>query len=119
MSMARLVCPSRLELKSLAGSAREAPLKKVSFTTDLYVSPVQMTPSWDQVGVPACLLAFTHFDSSTTAGSASVMRARIRPSVSSLQSAIAAILSLGLGAALIPQSLKATRSNQHRGRSAA
>jgi hypothetical protein len=39
MSIARLVFPSRLELKSLAGSFNEAPLANVSFTTDLYVSP--------------------------------------------------------------------------------
>ena len=32
-SMARLVFPSRLELKRLAGSFRDAPLAKVSFTT--------------------------------------------------------------------------------------
>src|SRR5262249_31969517 len=44
MSMARLTFPSRLELKSLAGSFRAAPLKKVSFTIDLYDSPVQMPP---------------------------------------------------------------------------
>ena len=37
--MARLTFPSRLELKSLAGSFKEAPLKKVSFTIDLYDSP--------------------------------------------------------------------------------
>ena len=30
--------PSRLELNSFGGSFREAPLKKVSFTIDLYVS---------------------------------------------------------------------------------
>src|SRR4029079_8285837 len=35
MSIARLVFPSRLELKSLAGSANEAPLAKVNFTIDL------------------------------------------------------------------------------------
>jgi hypothetical protein len=37
--------PSRLELKSEAGSFKDAPLKKFSFTTDLYDSPVQMPPS--------------------------------------------------------------------------
>src|SRR2546423_1202506 len=35
MSIARLVFPSRLELKSLAGSFNEAPLAKVNFTIDL------------------------------------------------------------------------------------
>src|SRR5205814_330300 len=39
-SMARLVLPSRLELKRPAGSLRKAPLAKVIFTTFLYVSPV-------------------------------------------------------------------------------
>src|SRR6185295_448717 len=87
MSIARLVFPSRLELKSLAGSFNEAPLKKVSFTIDLYDSPVQRPPSWDHVGVPI------HFNSSTTAGSASRMRARILASVSPLQSPSSAILS--------------------------
>src|SRR5689334_16160902 len=85
MSMARLVFPSRLELKSWAGSAKEAPLKNVSFTIDLYDSPVQMPPSWDHTGVPL------HFHSSTTSGSASRMSARILASVSPLQSANSAI----------------------------
>src|SRR3954454_10972922 len=88
MSMARLAFPSRLELKSLAGSFNEAPLKKVSFTNDLYDSPVQMPPSWDQIGVPI------HFHSSTTSGSASRMRARILASVSPRQSPSSAIRSL-------------------------
>jgi hypothetical protein len=35
---------SRLELKSPDGSSSEAPLKNVSFTTLLYVSPVQIGP---------------------------------------------------------------------------
>src|SRR5436309_10851214 len=88
MSMARLVFPSRLELKSLAGSFKDAPLKKVSFTIDLYVSPVQMPPSWDHTGVPR------HFHSSTTSGSASLMRARVLASASPLQSPSSAIRSL-------------------------
>src|SRR5260221_10071884 len=88
MSMARLTFPSRLELKSLAGSFKEAPLKKVSFTTDLYDSPVQTPPSWDHTGVPI------HFNSSTTSGSASLMRARIIASASPLQSPNPVILSL-------------------------
>src|ERR1019366_949272 len=62
MSMARLTFPSRLELKSLAGSFKAAPLKKVSLTTNLYDSPVQMSPSWDHTGVPI------HFHSSTNRG---------------------------------------------------
>src|SRR5882757_7957224 len=41
-SMARLVLPSRLELKRPEGSSRAAPLAKVIFTTFLYVSPVQI-----------------------------------------------------------------------------
>ena len=35
ISIARLTLPSRLELKSLAGSFNEAPLAKISFTIDL------------------------------------------------------------------------------------
>src|SRR3954470_14267839 len=85
MSMARLTLPSRLELKSFAGSFKDAPLKKVSFTTDLYDSPVQMPPSWDHTGVPI------HFHSSTTSGSASRMRSRILVRVSPRQSVSAAI----------------------------
>jgi len=48
--MARLLVPSRLELKRPEGSFREAPLAKVIFTTFLYVSPVQTIPSCDQTG---------------------------------------------------------------------
>src|SRR3954468_6492387 len=86
MSMARLAFPSRLELNSLAGSCNEAPLRKVSFTTDLYDSPVQMMPSCDQTGVPI------HFHSSTTSGSASLMSVRILLRVSPRQSPSSAIL---------------------------
>ena len=43
-SMARLALPSRLELKSFFGSFICAPLKNVTFTTLLYVSPVQIIP---------------------------------------------------------------------------
>ena len=70
MSMARRVFPSRLELNSFCGSGREAPRKKVSFTTCLYDSPVQTPPSWDQTGVPGDE-AFSHFHSSWISGSAS------------------------------------------------
>src|SRR5262249_21507944 len=90
MSIARLVFPPRLELKSLAGSFNDAPLAKVSFTTDLYVSPVQMIPSCDHVGVPG-LVALTHFTSSTTAGSACLMSLRIRLRVSPRQPPVSAI----------------------------
>src|SRR4051794_5471472 len=86
MSIARLAFPSRLELNSLAGSCNEAPLRKVSFTTDLYDSPVQMMPSCDQTGVPI------HFHSSTTSGSASLMSLRIWPSVFPRQSPSSVIL---------------------------
>src|ERR1700730_6646010 len=91
MSIARLVFPSRLELKSLAGSFNEAPLANVSFTTDLYVSPVQMIPSCDHVGVPG-FVAFTHFTSSTTSGSASLTSLRILLKVSPRQSTSSATL---------------------------
>src|SRR5262245_20640225 len=58
-SMARLVLPSRLELKRPEGSCNEAPLAKVIFTTFVYVSPVQIIPACDQTGTPL------HFHSST------------------------------------------------------
>src|SRR6185369_11662772 len=82
---ARRTLPSRLELNRRAGSFRDAPLAKVSFTTDLYVSPVQMIPLCDHVGTPG-LVALTHFTSSTTSGAAALMRRRILLSVSPRQS---------------------------------
>src|SRR3979411_1182766 len=85
-SMARLVLPSRLELKRPEGSSNEAPLAKVIFTTFLYVSPVQMIPACDHTGTPL------HFHSSTTSGSACLMRARTRESVLPLQSPSSLIL---------------------------
>src|SRR6059058_5054554 len=85
MSMARLAFPSRLELKRPAGSSSEAPFMKVSFTTDLYDSPVHTIPSCDQIGVPF------HFHSSTTSGSASLMSLRILLNVSPRQSPSSAI----------------------------
>src|SRR4030095_7184388 len=51
-SIARLVFPSRLELKRPEGSFRAAPLAKVIFTTFLYVSPAQISPSCDHTGTP-------------------------------------------------------------------
>src|SRR6266404_721514 len=89
--MARLVLPSRLELNRPEGSSNEAPLAKVIFTTFLYVSPVQMIPACDHTGVPG-FVGFTHFHSSITSGSASLMRARIRASVSPRQSLSSLIL---------------------------
>src|ERR1700691_1363452 len=86
MSMARRTFPSRLELKRRAGSFSDAPLAKVSFTTFLYDSPVQMMPSWDQTGVPI------HFHSSTAFGSACLMSLRILLRVSPRQSPSSAIL---------------------------
>src|SRR5437667_5322311 len=86
-SMARLVLPSRLELKRPEGSGSEAPLAKVIFTTFLYVSPVQIMPACDHTGTPAIEFdGFLHFTSSTTSGSACLMRIRIRASVSPRQS---------------------------------
>src|ERR1700716_1502698 len=85
-SMARLVLPSRLELKRPEGSSNEAPLAKVIFTTFLYVSPVQMIPACDHTGTPL------HFHSSTTSGSACLMRVRTRASVSPRQSLSSLIL---------------------------
>src|SRR5262249_59444518 len=85
MSIARLTFPSRLALKSLAGSCNAAPLAKVNFTLDLYDSPVQMMPSCDHTGVPI------HFHSSTTFGSAALMSLRIRLKVFPRQSPSSAI----------------------------
>src|SRR5882757_5059107 len=85
-SMARLVLPSRLELKRPEGSASDAPLAKVNFTTLLYVSPVQMIPACDHTGTPR------HFHSSTTSGSACLMSVRTRASVSPRQSPSSLIL---------------------------
>src|SRR5260370_2410491 len=85
-SMARLLLPSRLELKRPEGSSNEAPLAKVIFTTCLYFSPVQIIPACDHTGTPL------HFHSSTTSGSACLMRIRTRASVSPRQSLSALIL---------------------------
>src|SRR6476619_1450674 len=85
-SMARLVLPSRLELKRPEGSLSEAPLAKVSFTTVLHVSPVQIIPACSHTGTPL------HFHSSTTSGSACLMRVRTRASVSPRQSLSSLIL---------------------------
>src|SRR5262249_20398844 len=90
MSIARRTLPSRLELKSRFGSRSEAPLANVTFTTALYVSPVQMMPSCDQTGTPG-LVAFIHFHSSTTSGSASWISLRIRLRVFPRQSPRSAI----------------------------
>src|SRR5664280_103407 len=90
MSIARRTFPSRLELKRRAGSCRDAPLAKVSFTTLLYDSPVQMMPSCDQTGVPGDE-DFTHFNSSTASGSASLTSLRILLRVSPRQSPSSAI----------------------------
>src|SRR5437763_10514130 len=92
-SMARLVLPSRLELKRPEGSLSEAPLAKVIFTTFLYVSPVQIIPACDHTGTPDIEFdGFFHFNSSTTSGSACLMRIRIRASVSPRQSVCSLIL---------------------------
>src|ERR1700722_9644107 len=86
MSIARRVEPSRLELKRGEGSSSAAPLAKVSFTTALYVSPVQRIPPCDQTGTPR------HFHSSTASGSACLMSCRTRASVSPRQSLSSLIL---------------------------
>src|SRR5258708_7734835 len=52
MSIARRTFPSRLELKRRAGSFRDAPLAKVSFTTFFYDSPFQLIPSSAQTELP-------------------------------------------------------------------
>src|SRR6185312_324877 len=84
--MARRVLPSRLELKRREGSCRAAPRAKVIFTTLLYVSPVQINPLCDHTGTPL------HFHSSTTSGSASLIRARSRLSICPRQSPSSLIL---------------------------
>src|SRR5579864_7137753 len=84
--MARLWLPSRLELKRPEGSFSEAPLANVVFTTLLYVSPVQINPSCDHTGTPR------HFHSSTTSGSASLIKVRSRLSIRPRQSPSSSIL---------------------------
>src|SRR5262249_22073319 len=86
-SIARRVFPSRLELKRPEGSFRDAPLAKVIFTTFLYVSPLQITPSGAHPGPPL------HFPSSTTWGSSSLTRAGGRLSFLPRQSPSSLILS--------------------------
>src|SRR5215510_10238828 len=86
-SMARLVLPSRLELKRPDGSSSAAPFEKVIFTTFLYVSPVQINPSCDHTGTPL------HFHSSTTSGSACLINVRSRESILPRQSPSSLILS--------------------------
>ncbi len=90
--MARLTLPSRLELKRPEGSSSAAPLAKVSFTTALYVSPVQMMPPCSHTGTPSGFDGLRHFTSSTTSGSACLMSLRTRASISPRQSPSAAIL---------------------------
>src|SRR5438094_8273187 len=85
MSMARRVFPSRLELKSPRRSSKEAPQAKVSLTTWLYASPVQMIPAWDHTGTPNGFVGLIHLHSSTMSGSASWMRRRTSATVSAPQ----------------------------------
>src|SRR5438874_5005082 len=89
MSIALRVLPSKLELKRRDGSERLAPRANVSFTTFVYVSPVQTIPKGgcDQTGTPAIAFdGFLHFRSSIISGSASRISARMRARVSSRQS---------------------------------
>src|SRR6478752_2442821 len=80
-SIARRALPSRLELNRFDGSSSDAPLKNVTFTAALYVSPVQISPpSTYQVGTPR------HFHSSVTVGAADLIAARIFASRSPRQS---------------------------------
>ena len=71
-SMARRVLPSRLALNSPLGSGSAAPLAKVSVTAALSVSPVHRMPLCSHTGTPR------HFQVSTTAGSTSWIRRRMR-----------------------------------------
>src|ERR1700730_10766612 len=86
ISIARLTLPSRLALNRPEGSLSEAPLANVSLTTLLYVSPLQISPSWAHTGTPL------HFHSSPISGSASWSRARTSASVLPLQSSSSSIL---------------------------
>src|SRR4051812_37961094 len=87
MSIALRVLPSKLELNRRDGSATLAPRANVSFTTSLYVSPVQTIPLCDQTGTPTIPFdGFFHFCSSIISGSASRISARMRASVSTRQS---------------------------------
>src|SRR6202044_1018188 len=79
ISIARRTFPSKLELNNPFGSFNDAPFANVSFTTFLYVSPVQRIPSCDHTGMP-------HFHSSTMSLSASLISVRILPSVFPRQS---------------------------------
>ena len=67
MSIALRVLPSKLELNRRDGSGRLAPRANVSFTTFVYVSPVQTIPPplpCDQTGTPAIAFdGFFHFRS--------------------------------------------------------
>src|SRR5262245_12755302 len=86
-SMARLALSSRLELNKPEGSSRSAPLANVIFTAFLYVSPVQTIPLCDQTGTPTIPFdGFLHFRSSMISGSACLISARIRESMSPRQS---------------------------------
>src|SRR5580658_8252002 len=64
-----------------------------------------MMPSRDQTGTPSGVVAFAHFRSSTTPGSASRMRARILASVFPLQSPGSAALPAFLGRSFMFASL--------------
>src|ERR1700722_2155469 len=90
-SIARLKFPSRLELKRPAGSSRNAPLANVIFTTLLCVSPVQIIPSCDHTGTPAGFEGFFHLHSSPPPGSACLITARSRASISPRQSSRSSI----------------------------
>src|SRR6266404_8517978 len=87
MSIALRVLPSKLELKRRDGSGILAPRANVSFTTLVYVSPVQTIPLCDQTGIPAIAFdGFLHFRSSVISGSASRISARMWARVSSRKS---------------------------------
>src|SRR6266567_3040493 len=84
--MARNALPLRLALKSFFGSFSRAPLRNVSLTAFLSVPTVQIIPLWDQTGTPFGLVGFFHFTSSRAAGSAFLIMARSRETVSPFQS---------------------------------
>src|SRR5580658_673741 len=84
-SIARHLFPSRPALKSFSGSARLAPLEKVSFTLSLCALPTAIIPSRDHTGLPI------HFHSSIISRSASRMVLRALASVLPRQSVSPAI----------------------------
>jgi hypothetical protein len=86
--MARRMFPSRLELKRREGSSRAAPWRTSSSRPSCRTRRCRRSRRATRPGVPI------HFHSSRISGSACLISARIRPSVSPRQSSSSAILLL-------------------------